>query len=196
MDYAVKTATPGEDSVLTGTVVAAFLTDPIARWLLPEAHQYFTTMPGFIKGFAGAAFAHESAYHVGAFAGAALWLPPGIHADEDALVALFRRNLAQDRLEGAFALFEQMGKYHPVEPHWYLPLIGVDPVDQGHGYGSALMKYSLERCDQDKELAYLESSNPRNISLYIRHGFEIIGTIRAADSPPLIAMVRKPQASK
>jgi ribosomal protein S18 acetylase RimI-like enzyme len=93
-------------------------------------------------------------------------------------------------------LFEQMGKYHPVEPHWYLPLIGVDPVDQGHGYGSALMKYSLERCDQDKELAYLESSNPRNISLYIRHGFEIIGTIRAADSPPLIAMVRKPQASK
>jgi ribosomal protein S18 acetylase RimI-like enzyme len=151
-------------------------------------------MPSFIRGFAGAAFDNESAYQAGAYAGAALWLPPGIHFDGDALVSLFRRNLAKDRVENAFELFEQMGKYHPEEPHWYLPLIGVDPVHQGHGYGSALMKHALLRCDQDKKPAYLESSNPRNISLYIRHGLEIIGTIRVADSPPLIPMIRKPKA--
>ena len=87
-----------------------------------------------------------------------------------------------------------MGKYHPEEPHWYLPLIGVDPLHQGRGYGSALMKHALQRCDQENKLAYLESSNPRNLSLYIRHGFEIIGTIRVADSPPMIPMLRKPGA--
>jgi ribosomal protein S18 acetylase RimI-like enzyme len=153
-------------------------------------------MPGIIRGFAGAAFANESAYHIGADAGAALWLPSGIHFDEDALTSLFNRNLAKDKVENAFAFFEQMGKYHPEEPHWYLPLIGVDPLHQGHGYGSALMKHALQHCDQEKKLAYLESSNPRNLSLYIRHGFEIIGTIRVADSPPMIPMLRKPGASQ
>jgi ribosomal protein S18 acetylase RimI-like enzyme len=127
--------------------------------------------------------------------GAALWLPPGVHFDEDALAALFRHNLSKDKVENAFALFEQMGEYHPSEPHWYLPLIGVDPIFQARGYGSALMKHALQRCDDQKQAAYLESSNPRNLSLYIRHGFEITGTIRVADSPPLIPMLRKPRES-
>jgi ribosomal protein S18 acetylase RimI-like enzyme len=125
-----------------------------------------------------------------------LWLPPGIHFDEDALTSLFKRNLSKDRVENAFKLFDQMGKYHPEEPHWYLPLIGVDPLHQGRGYGCSLMKHALQLCDQDKKLAYLESSNPRNLSLYIRLGFEIIGTIRVADSPPLFPMLRKPEVSR
>ena len=55
------------------------------------------------------------------------------------------------------------------------------------------MKHALERCDGEKKLAYLESSNPRNLSLYIRHGFEVIGTIQVADSPPVFPMLRKPR---
>ena len=39
--------------------------------------------------------------------------------------------------------------------------------------------------------AYLESTNPRNISLYRRHGFEPLGEIRSADSPLLVPMLRK-----
>jgi len=196
MDFSVKTATLAEENRLAGTVIAAFLTDPAARWLLPEAHQYFATMPSLIKGFAGRAFANESAYHVGAYAGAALWLPPGIHPDQDTLVSLFKRDLPGDRMENAFALFDQMGNYHPEEPYWYLPLIGVDPVHQGRGYGSSLMEHALQRCDREQKLAYLESSNPRNLSLYIRHGFKIIGTIPVADSPPLFPMLRKPRTSR
>jgi len=196
MNFSVKTARQEEETAVTGAIIAAFVTDPLVRWLLPEAHRYFATMPGLIRGFAGASFANESAYHVGAYAGAALWLPPGIHFDEEALTSLFHRNLAKDKVENAFAFFEEMGKYHPEEPHWYLPAIGVDPLHQGHGYGSALMKHALQRCDREQKLAYLESSNPRNLSLYIRHGFEIIGTIRVADSPPLFPMLRKPGASQ
>ena len=43
--------------------------------------------------------------------------------------------------------------------------------------------------------AYLESSNPRNISLYLRHGFVDTGEITAADGPSLIPMWREPIAS-
>ena len=90
-------------------------------------------------------------------------------------------------------MFEQMVKCHPQEPHWYLPLIGVDPAYQGKGYGDALMSYALDRCDRERVPAYLESTNPRNVSLYRRHGFEPVGTIQAGSSPTLVPMMRRPR---
>jgi len=44
-----------------------------------------------------------------------------------------------------------------------------------------------------KKLAYLESTNPANLSLYQRHGFEFIGNIQAGTSPPLFPMIREPR---
>ncbi|MCA1589088.1 MAG: GNAT family N-acetyltransferase, partial [Acidobacteria bacterium] len=90
-------------------------------------------------------------------------------------------------------VFEQMEKYHPKESHWYLPMIGVDPSHQGNGVGSALIAEALKRVDDDKSIAYLESSNPRNISLYKRHGFEVIGEIQVGTSPVMRPMLRKAQ---
>jgi ribosomal protein S18 acetylase RimI-like enzyme len=90
-------------------------------------------------------------------------------------------------------LLEQMARHHPDEPHWYLPLIGVDPAHQGKGLGGALMSYALERCDCDGTTAYLESTNPRNVSLYERHGFTAVGRIQVGTSPPIVPMVRRPR---
>lgn len=53
-------------------------------------------------------------------------------------------------------------------------MIGVDPNAQGRGLGGARMRHAVASCGQEGALAYLESSNPRNISLYERHGFEMI----------------------
>ena len=83
-----------------------------------------------------------------------------------------------------------MGRYHTSEPHWYLPLIGVDPARQGKGYGAALMRHALAACDRDGMPAYLESTNPRNVPLYERHGFALLGTIQAGSSPPIFPMLR------
>jgi ribosomal protein S18 acetylase RimI-like enzyme len=85
-----------------------------------------------------------------------------------------------------------MEHYHPSEPCWYLPLIGVTPGFQGKGHGGALLSFALQRFDREGHVAYLESSNPRNISLYKRHGFEEMGVIQAGSSPTLVPMVRRP----
>ena len=53
------------------------------------------------------------------------------------------------------------------------------------------MTRALQRCDEDGLIAYLESSNPRNLSLYERHGFEIIGKIQAGTSPTLYPIIRE-----
>ena len=98
--------------------------------------------------------------------------------------------MAAERQAEVFAVFEQMGRYHPQEPHWYLPLIGVDPAQQRKGYGSALLQHALRECDRDHAPAYLESSNPANIPLYERHGFRVLATIQVGTSPPIFPMLR------
>ena len=113
--------------------------------------------------------------------------------DEDEFISLLQQTVAEQRHKDIFAVLEQMGHYHPSEPHWYLPFIGVDPSHQGEGYGSALMAHGLIPCDRDKTPAYLESTNPRNIPLYERFGFKVIGTIQAGPSPPIFPMLRKPR---
>jgi ribosomal protein S18 acetylase RimI-like enzyme len=87
-------------------------------------------------------------------------------------------------------VLERMGACHPAEPHWYLPLIGVDPAHQRQGFGSVLLQHALSQCDHDHTPAYLESSNPANIPLYRRHGFEVMGTIQVGSSPPVFPMLR------
>ena len=47
------------------------------------------------------------------------------------------------------------------------------PSKQGQGKGAAMLKPVLEICDEQGLGAYLESSNPRNLSFYYRLGFEI-----------------------
>ncbi len=189
----VKIATAGEKDPITAVLVLAFSTDPAARWMYRDPDQYLKYFPSFVQAFAGSAYSHRSAYYIEEYTGAALWLPPGVHPDEQALFDLMQRAVPERNHQDATALFEQMGRYHPSEPHWYLPLIGVDPVCQGQGHGSMLMQHALAPCDRDKTPAYLESSNPRNVPLYERHGFELLGTIQAGASPPLFPMLRRPR---
>ena len=80
---AVKTATPADEASAVGTVVLAFAADPVARWCWPDSHQYLSSMPGFTMAFGGGAFARQSALCTEDFAGAALWLPPNVHPEEE-----------------------------------------------------------------------------------------------------------------
>jgi hypothetical protein len=59
--------------------------------------------------------------------------------------------------------------------------------------GGVLMTAALARCDRDRVPAYLESTNPRNLTLYLRHGFEALATIQVGTSPPLVPMLRRPR---
>jgi len=185
----IRSATLSDKQRVVSTIVIAFSSDPIARWVFPEPYQYVTY---FTEVLGGGAFEHGSAYCTEDFAGASLWLPPGVHSDQEALGELAQRAVAESDQEKVFAFLEQMGIYHPSEPHWYLPFIGVDPARQGRGYGSALLRHALQNCDQDDLPAYLEATSTDSRRLYERHGFEAIGEIQRADSPPMWPMLRKP----
>ena len=181
---------PEENNRAISTLVAAFVADPFIRWMFPEAEQYLRYFPQVLKYFAGAAFEHGGAYRSEDFRAASCWLPPGVHPDEDALGEVMMRGVKSESQENVFAVLEQVGESHPSVPHYYLPAIGVEPMMQGRGYGSALMEKGVTVCDEQRTAAYLESTNPANIALYERFGFEVVGEIRVDDSPVLTRMFR------
>jgi ribosomal protein S18 acetylase RimI-like enzyme len=190
----IKTAASALDEAsIIEVLVRANWEDPAARWVWPDSQQFLTHFPSFVRAFGGKAFTHGSAYYVDGYVGAALWLPPDVHPDEDMLIALLQRTVSEQIQKDFFPVLEQMGRYHPSEPHWYLPLMGVDPSQQGKGFGSALLQHTLMQFDRDNKLAYLESSNPRNIPLYKRHGFELLGSIQIGTSPSIAPMLRRPK---
>lgn len=172
------------------TLVAAFISDPLMRWMFPEAHTYLTWFPEVLRHYAGASFDHGSAYRAADGSGTALWMPPGVGPDEEALGQVVAQHVDEAIQEDLFALLEQVGASHPDEPHWFLPAIGVDPRAQATGVGSALMAHALTTIDEHGAVAYLESTNPRNIPLYERFGFSVVRQLQVGASPTLTPMIR------
>jgi ribosomal protein S18 acetylase RimI-like enzyme len=189
----VRSATERDQQSVIDVITLAFSADPMARWAYPDAATYMAAMPAMARAFGGNGFPLGTVHIVDGGAAAAMWLPPGVHPDSERLTALTDQHCPRERLADMARVFDQMAGYHPPDPCWYLPLIGVDPACQGRGYGSALLRYALEQCDRDRLPAYLESSNPRNIPLYERHGFETIGSIQAGSSPTVVPMLRHPR---
>jgi len=109
------------------------------------------------------------------------------------MMALMQRTVSESTLEDFRSVIGQSGRYRPAEPHWHLPLMGVDPAHQSSGYGSALMKHALTACDHEQKLALLKSAKPRNVSFYQRHGFEVLGTVQVGSSPTGFSMLRRPR---
>jgi hypothetical protein len=91
--------------------------------------------PRFARAFSGGAINAGTAYYVEGFSGVALWLPSGTLPNEASLLCVIEDTAAEERQDAMFSMFERMEGYHPRVQHWHLPLIGVNPVSQGRGYG-------------------------------------------------------------
>jgi GNAT superfamily N-acetyltransferase len=172
------------------TLVLAFGTDPVARWMYDNPHQYLLHIPRLFLALGTSSFEAGAAQCTGDGLGVALWLPPGVHSDDGPLEAIIAESIAVEKQADVGAVFERTEHYRPTEPHWYLSLIGVEALHRNKGCGAALLQHGLRQCDREHRPAYLWSSNPLNTSLYQRHGFEIVGTIQVGSSPSIFPMLR------
>jgi ribosomal protein S18 acetylase RimI-like enzyme len=186
----VKSAGADNRASAISTIVLGFAADPMTRFAWPDPSEYLRTMHRMVNAFGGRAFEHGTAYITEGACAAALWLPPGVEPDEAEMGAIMEESVRPEIAGDIGAIMKGMAEHHPHEPHWYLPLIAADPKWIGQGLGSLLMKHALRRCDEEGIAAYLESSNPRNISLYERHGFKITGRIQSGSSPVVTPMLR------
>ena len=120
----------------------------------------------------------------------ALWLPPERRLQTVSrleFIKLIMKLLSIEGLPALWRLRQQGGvfaRYLPNEPHYYLQFIGCPTAEQGRGAGSALLQEGTQLCDERGMPAYLESSNARNVPLYQRHGFKVIGEDRVGRHGP------------
>lgn len=170
----ISNATNADRQKAMQTILTGFSDDPFVRWFWPKASNYVNCCPAF-DAFGGAAIDLGSAYCT---------------PDEERFIGFLEETADKNSLEEGCRVFESMDTYHPTESCWDLPLIGVDPIPQGISIGAALMNHSLQRCDREQLPAYLESTNPKNIPLSERHGFEVMGQIKFGKCTVVTPMFR------
>jgi GNAT superfamily N-acetyltransferase len=130
-------------------------------------------------------------------ASAAFWRDPSFEHGRTAADRIDRSaddvdGFLEDELVRLRVLGETMKAAHPHDPHWYLNVISTLDGRRGQGLGRRALAPVLAACDTAGEAAYLESTNPRNMTLYRRHGFVERAALTLPDGPSLHPMWREP----
>ena len=84
--------------------------------------------------------------------------------------------LPADALARVHAYDEAVHAALPAAPYWYLGVLGTHPQNAGRRWGHAVMKAGLLRAAAADLPAILETSNPDNVEVYGRAGWEVVRT--------------------
>ena len=136
-------ATASDKQRIIDILVLAFAADPFERWMYADPHEYLINYPLFMDALITRSFETNNAYYSQSYAGAALWLAPNVQLDDEKINTVLEQTIDKQKRADTMAVMEQMDRYHPHEPHWYLSIIGVDPAQRGQGLGSRLLQHTL-----------------------------------------------------
>jgi GNAT superfamily N-acetyltransferase len=176
---------------------AGFLDNEIWEWILPNEERRGRLLRRHFPIIIRRVFlGHGTGWTSTDAKGACLWIPPE-HPRRTAYQSLAEAISLVPWLLGGIRRAQRMEglllENHPTEPHWYLETLSIAPEAQRKGYGSALLEPGLQLCDEQHMPAYLETQREANVPYYRRFGWELTGTIKLDDSPPLWTMWREPR---
>ncbi|MDA7601046.1 GNAT family N-acetyltransferase [bacterium] len=187
----IRKLDPSQLEAASNALMMGFSNDPFQRWLMPNPTIYYKNFKKWTINTCKQSFLEEGVYGDENNYGTAVWFPPEFDIDF-ADVSETYKDIPKDRKAEAFKMFEMIGESR-VHDAWYLEYLAVDPSKQGSGLGSLILKESLKVMDELEEAAYLESSNPQNMSLYERFGFRFLKKIQVGSSPQINTMFRQPK---
>jgi ribosomal protein S18 acetylase RimI-like enzyme len=136
--------------------------------------------------------------------GVSAWLPPGkapfggwqiIRSVPLSVLFRFGRQGAS-RMQAYGRYIDNMHRKLVPYPHWYLQIIGVDPVYQGQGFSSQLVRPMLECIDREHLPCFLETNTEKNVAIYRRFKFEVVSEDKIPGTELMsFAMLRKAQTT-
>ena len=190
----VRLARKDDFGTLAGVLAGAFYDDPVTSWFYPNAAKRMQHARRFFAIRMRQLADQELIFTTPELSGAALWAKPGRWREDlrQSLMLLPMLPVLLPRIVRSTAAVREIERRHPVEPHYYLSVLGTQREQQGGGIGSALLGPVLQRCDSDGVGAYLESSKEGNVDFYVRHGFSVTERIELPEGPPLWLMWREP----
>jgi ribosomal protein S18 acetylase RimI-like enzyme len=191
-----RRATAVDRDTVAEILAGAFHEDPAWAWACPDPALRAGQHRALWSLFADGALRYDGLWLTAGDTATAVWIPPGgtelSPEQEQAVEDLLDSwpGEAPSRVRDAMDLFETA---HPHdEPHHYLTLLGTHPAHRGHGHGLRLLADTLAHVDDAGTAAYLEASNPANVPLYQRYGFEPVGSFRLADTGPEVVTMWRP----
>ena len=182
-------------------LAAALHDDPGWRHVVPDPAARQTALRGITKvalrdglSYGGVLAARQA----DRLCGVAVWMPPGSFPMSrhrrmrslPAMVSLATRVRGDIRDLARFGASIEAA--FPLEPVWYLQVLGVHPAARGQGLGRHLLQPILTLADRTGAACYLETARPRNKAYYEAVGFRISSPAAqlVPGGPCMIRMVR------
>ena len=190
MNDGVRLARRADVPAIADALASAFFADPVMAWAMPRARRRLAELRRLYAATAryepiDATLLAED--RPGQVVGVAVWhrrdrwARPAWGEVPFALAA--GRAVGRD-MGRMVALGRAASRARPRVPHWYLQLLGVAADAQRGGFGSALMRRQLAKCDADGMPAHLETTG-ENLEFYGRFGFRVAGEITIGRRAPM-----------
>jgi GNAT superfamily N-acetyltransferase len=193
-------AEPSDAAAAVDLLVGAFLDDPTWSWIVPDPRRRPDVLRVLWQAFVDSALGYSTLWLTQSVTAAAVWIPPDgeemSEAQADVVMPRLEALLGPDASH-TFAAMDEFDRAHPHhEPHYPLSLLGTAVAQRGHGYGLQLLADTLAVVDHADLPAYLEASNPVNVGLYERHGFERFGSFTLPGDGPTVTTMWRPRSSE
>jgi ribosomal protein S18 acetylase RimI-like enzyme len=184
-------------AAILDTLVDAFTDDPLYRWLYPNPAIRPLALRDHLAFMLDLAGARGNVEVDGQARTVAVWTAPGVPLLDDPAPFLdLLTRWAPARVEQAVAGMAACALHEPDDAA-VLHLLATAPDERGRGHATALIRPRLRDLDARGHLAFLISSNPRNLPLYERCGFARTAQVRVGeDGPVLFPMRREPSTSR
>ena len=185
----IAVATTSDRARVVSSLVAAFAEDPALRYLFPDEVLFGQQAGAFFGHLFDKRVGRGTIWTIEGGAATAIWEPPsaGNTSSDEALAA----ELPADTMARVRAYDHAVHTALPTSSFWYLGVLGTHPEYVGRRWGRAVMTAGLSRAAADQVPAVLETSNPSNVELYRRAGWEVVGTI--AEPLPTWIMRQQPR---
>lgn len=184
-------------------LIKAFFDDPFFTYVFPDPNEHMEALDFYFQASIRAGRLFEAVYITsGAPQGVAVWGAPSqaFTPEQAAQVGLnrfpaFFGEAAYQRYQNMCIDLLALRNRDMPSPHWYLSILGVDPLHQGKGIGRALMQPVLDQADATGIPCYLETFKDNNLAFYRRCGFmPVVAGVEPESRLPFWTLRRDPQA--
>lgn len=167
----VRLATSGDRARVVESLAAAFVADPVLRYLFPTDDEFHVGAPVFFGALFDNRLGAGTVWVADEGRAASLWDGPQATGSSD-LSGLQPGPLARVQEYDA-AIHAAL----PRTPFWYLGVLGTHPDAAGRGLGRAVMAAGVASAEESGLPCVLETSKPENLEFYARGGWEVIDVV-------------------
>ena len=183
----VRPATPADRQGVVETIVRAFVASPETDYFFrsEEGDRYDELAPTFFGGLFDGRCPSGTVWTTQGSSAVALWDAP-----PDAAEASKTGNRGDEHQQEQPAapspyppdVLQRLARYNSIvhdllppdtEPFWYLGVLACHPSAQGSGLARQVARAAIDLAKEAGLVAYLETTNPRNVGIYRRAGWVV-----------------------